>query len=73
LLFATLYFSISAVACVLRPMDAHGPVWMWIASMGVALGSLLLVGGFYALGRPGARIYFDAVYVEPKEQIRLEG
>jgi hypothetical protein len=68
-----LYFSISAVVCVLRAMDAHGPVWMWIASVGVALGSLLLIGGFYALGRPGARIYFGAVPVSAKEQIRLEG
>lgn len=56
--FALLYFGVSAVACVLQPADRQGPVWVWIASVGVVLGSLLFVGGFYALGRPSARQYF---------------
>jgi hypothetical protein len=58
-LFALWFFSVSVVVCVIRPTDDHGPVWIWIASVGVVLGTLLLAGGFYALGRPSARAYFQ--------------
>lgn len=60
LVFALLYFGVSVFACVLQPADQRGPKWIWIASVGIILGSLLLVGGFYALGRPSARRYFGA-------------
>lgn len=60
LLCALFYLGLSGVACVLRPTDAHGRVWIWIASVGIVLGSLLLLGGFYALGRHSARLHFGA-------------
>ncbi len=61
--FALLYFGVSIVACVLQPMDQQGPLWIWIASVGVVLGSLLLIGGFYALGLPSARRHFGVVSI----------
>jgi hypothetical protein len=64
LLFALLYLGVSAVVCVTRPTDPHGPLWVWIAAVGVALGGLLLVGGFYALGRPTARRHFGMAPAE---------
>ncbi len=55
---ALLFLGVGCVACVLRPSDQHGPVWVWIACVSVVLGSLLLVGGFHALGRASAKRYF---------------
>jgi hypothetical protein len=58
--FALFYFGVSVAVCILRPTDRHGPVWIWIALVGLALGSILLLGGFYALSRPSARLHFGA-------------
>jgi hypothetical protein len=58
LLFALAYLGISAVVCLLQPADQDGPVWIWIAAVGVVLGSF---GGFHALARPSARRYFSAM------------
>lgn len=65
LLFALLYFAVSIAVCILRPTDQHGPVWIWIAAVSVVLGTLLLAGGFYALGRPSARRHFGSLPATP--------
>jgi hypothetical protein len=69
--FALLYFGVSILVCVLRPSDQHGPVWVWIASVGVVLGMLLLVGGFHALGRPSARRHFGVMPAATESPVTL--
>jgi hypothetical protein len=58
LTFALLFVGVAALACVLQPLDPHGPVWIWTACGSYVLASLLVVWGFYALGRASATRYF---------------
>jgi hypothetical protein len=55
---ALFFAGVATLASVQQPMDPAGPIWIWVACGSYALGSLLVVGGFYALGRPSARHYF---------------
>lgn len=52
-----LFASVGVFACVARPTDQYGAVWVWIACVSFVLGSIL-VAGFVALGRPSSRAHY---------------
>lgn len=52
-----LFAGVGVAACVARPRDQYGAVWIWIACVSFALASLLFAG-FVALGRPSARGHY---------------
>jgi hypothetical protein len=60
LLFAILYLGVAATAAIVQPVDAEGgPIWLFLVLVSATLGGALWYGGFHALGRPSARLYFN--------------
>lgn len=57
-LLASLWFGfIAAYACIDRPVDARGRVWIWLAVVSLVLGSLVATA-FFGLGRPSCRRHY---------------
>src|SRR5262249_39135346 len=57
LVFTLVYLGVTMMVCIAQPRDGHGRVWVWIATVGLALASIL-AGSFFALGRPSARRFY---------------
>lgn len=57
LLFGLVFTGVGVAACVVRPTDQYGAVWIWIATVSFVLGSCLFAG-FFALGRPSAKAHY---------------